>query len=541
MREFRVIGPPGTGKTTWLARNVRTAAEAYGSDRVVVCSLTRTAAAEVAGRDMTIPPHNIGTLHAMAYRALGGGEVAEAKLEGFNDFAASQGEHWAKVSIDAKRDDLEDVVERSGLKDGAGDAAMNRMNCLRARMVPAERWPYDVKGFAALWNQWKLQNGLMDFTSMLEIALRDVEEAPGNPAAIFADESQDFSMLAWSLARKWGEKALTFIAVGDPDQLLYGWAGVDVEAFTHVELPKEQRRLLEQSHRVPRAVHAYAVDWIEQTPHRESVAYRPVDRDGEVSRSVATWKYPEPLIPDVLRNLDEGKSVLLCATCSYMLNPLIAVLRREGIPFHNPYRTKRGDWNPLRPGKGVGAVQRMLAFAQPSGRQGDASWWTARDFDRFVDWLTSKDVLVRGAKKRIEEWMEAEPDKLMDYPAFAAVFKEEHIEAVFERELRWFVDHTLETHRRKLTFPFRIAERFGVSKLEEEPRVIVSTIHGCKGGEADVCCVFPDLSYAAACEWTYADGHAEKEGIRRAFYVAFTRAKQELVICNPASGMCVNC
>src|SRR3990170_6850084 len=73
MTTSRVIGPPGTGKTTYLSRQVRLAYEA--GHEVMVCSLTRTAAAEVAGRDLPLSKDAIGTLHSHAYRALGRGKI----------------------------------------------------------------------------------------------------------------------------------------------------------------------------------------------------------------------------------------------------------------------------------------------------------------------------------------------------------------------------------------------------------------------------------------------------------------------------------
>src|SRR3989304_2214617 len=76
----RVIGPPGTGKTTFLSRQVRVAYEA--GHEVMVCSLTRTAAAEVAGRELPISKDAIGTLHSHAYRALGRGKIEIADEPG---------------------------------------------------------------------------------------------------------------------------------------------------------------------------------------------------------------------------------------------------------------------------------------------------------------------------------------------------------------------------------------------------------------------------------------------------------------------------
>jgi hypothetical protein len=61
------------------------------------------------------------------------------------------------------------------------------------------------------------------------------------------------------------------------------------------------------------------------------------------------YKYPEPIVDDAERYVSAGLTVMVLATCSYMLEPLMAVLKRRGLPFHNPYRRKRRDWNPLQP------------------------------------------------------------------------------------------------------------------------------------------------------------------------------------------------
>ena len=59
-REFRIFGPPGTGKTTNVTRQVRRAVERYGPGGVLVTSFSRAAAAELAGRDLPIAGDRIG-------------------------------------------------------------------------------------------------------------------------------------------------------------------------------------------------------------------------------------------------------------------------------------------------------------------------------------------------------------------------------------------------------------------------------------------------------------------------------------------------
>src|SRR5579885_1884867 len=63
-REFRIFGPPGTGKTTSLTRQIRRAVDRYGRDSVLVTSFSRAAAAELAGRDLPLSPDRVGTLHS---------------------------------------------------------------------------------------------------------------------------------------------------------------------------------------------------------------------------------------------------------------------------------------------------------------------------------------------------------------------------------------------------------------------------------------------------------------------------------------------
>ena len=47
--EYRIFGPPGTGKTTNLTRQIRRAVERFGPDSVLITSFSRAAAAR-AGR-----------------------------------------------------------------------------------------------------------------------------------------------------------------------------------------------------------------------------------------------------------------------------------------------------------------------------------------------------------------------------------------------------------------------------------------------------------------------------------------------------------
>lgn len=534
MKEFRVQGPPGTGKSTYIRRQCQLAAESYGANKVVVCSLTKAAAANLIENDIPIPRDNVGTLHSLAYRALPGVDIAETHLEVFNEFCSENRQPGMRLASsngnpvdDANRDN--DIV--TGPIGGQGDQLLQQMNIYRARMIDRAVWPEGVKAFAKWWDSWKHENGYVDFTDLLEIALRDVDKCPGEPAALMADESQDFTKLAFTLARKWGEQCERWIQVGDPDQVLFAWAGVTIESFFG-DLPPEQTRVLHQSYRVPRAVHSYAVKWIESTPGRSAVHYEPREAAGAVRRLSARYVEPTAAVADCQRQVAAGRSCMFLVSCSYMLSKIIALLRDGGIPFHNPYRVSRGDWNPLRIGANSPAA-RLAAF---NVLQHEKRIWTNQELWRWVEWLPTA-TLQRGSKTSIQRDAKDCPAGVRDGVAVLRLFKPEYGNAVMDGDQAWFLSMIDEESKRKLAYPLRIAERCGVAALQETPRVIVSTIHAAKGGEADVIFLFPDLSPQGYTEWM--GGREGKEGVRRAFYVALTRAREELVICQAASTMAV--
>src|ERR1700733_12727718 len=76
--EYRIFGPPGTGKTTNLTRQIRRAVQRFGERAVLVTRLSRAAAAELAGQDLPIAADRIGSLHSHCWHGLCRPQIAEA-------------------------------------------------------------------------------------------------------------------------------------------------------------------------------------------------------------------------------------------------------------------------------------------------------------------------------------------------------------------------------------------------------------------------------------------------------------------------------
>jgi DNA helicase II / ATP-dependent DNA helicase PcrA len=536
--EWRIFGPPGCGKTTHTSRQITRAVEKYGPDAILITSFSRAAAAELVGRDLPVPREKIGTLHAHCYRALGRPPIAEVKVSDWN-------ETYPSLRVKGGTEgNLDEPMEEIGAN-ADGDELLAEANRWRNRRVPPQYWTDPrVKRFYQMWCEWKDSHGLLDFTDLLERAILDIRIAPGDPRVIFADEAQDFTRLQLDLVRKWGEHTDYFLVVGDDDQTIYTFTGATPDAFLTPEVPEEQKIVLSQSYRVPQAVHALAVRWIEQVQHRHPKEYRPTREPGEIVRAEGTTALPGSVIGAAEREIARGKTVMFLTSCSYMLQQIRQILSDRGIPFHNPYRRRRGDWNPLFSSHGVSAGERVLAYLRPHHSQGDkAVPWNATEYQKWADWLDAKGTFKHGRKTAakslkdgdiitidtLHEWLEPE--------AFDALIRGVMAEPVSDY-LFWWLKRVSKSHAKTAGYPVRVAALHGLEALRDRPKVIIGTIHSVKGGEADVVYLFPDLSRPAANEWDKPGEH--RDAIVRQFYVGMTRARHKLVICAPTNYMRVD-
>jgi superfamily I DNA/RNA helicase len=529
---FYVYGPPGTGKTTYLSRQARRAAAEHGPTSVAIASLTRAAAAEIAGRDTGIPEDLVGTLHAHCYRALERPELAETP-EGIR--AWNEAHPHAGLSRGVNQ--LEDTIGESG-GPGAGDDVHHQVMTLRARMVPRERWTIEQRSHDANWEDFKAQTGRLDFTDLIERCLAEVPAHPAHPKVLLLDEAQDFSRLELALAQRWAAAAQTTVLCGDPDQSIYTWRGASTDAIERLSIPDEHTRVLSQSYRVPRAVHSRASKWVSQIEGRKDVGYAARDADGAFREAAGvSLRSPERLTEALLEALSEtAGSVMVLATCRYMLAPLLAVLRKQGVPFHNPYRSNDGSWNPMR------AANRLKAFLAPDDRVwgAQARSWTWEDLRLWTDPLQARGNLARGAKTLIESkcqrdrFGESRAHEVVDLDTLPQLFGAEVPDhPAYRLDVDWYFDALRADGHKTLAYPIEVLRRRGPAALAETPRLVVGTGHSVKGGEADTVFVAPDLSVTGYWHGWHAGGPG-RDAIVRLLYVMMTRAHESVVLLDPS-------
>lgn len=528
MIEHRVIGPPGTGKTTYLTKQVTAAAAKYSAGDIAIASLTRAAAREIASRATSVPLQNIGTLHAHAYRRLDRPAIAETR-DGVKDW----NEHcpngaWRLTNKSVANPENATPDEMFAAPDEGGDSLLARLGVYRARMADPRIWNPTVRRFAEAWQAWKDERGYLDFTDLIAKAIEEVDSL--EVSLIMLDEAQDMSRLELTLARKWAEDAEQIVVCGDPDQNLYEWRGSDPAAFYATEATST--RTLAQSYRVPVAVHHEAVSWIERIPDRVQVDYRPTNVDGKVQRHQGLAAGDGTGIARMLESLaEDGSTVMYLTSCGYMLNPTIAALREAALPFHNPYRITQGAWNPLN------ASKRLLAFLRPDKNTwgDDARLWSWDEVRLWMEPMLAKGTITRGSKTWVEA--KARKGKLDEEPmvdnldSVLRCFEQDCHDPIFDLRMDWWLSKLKADDRKRQRYPVELALRRGPWVLRDKPRIILGTIHSVKGGEADKIVLSPDLSRAAAEEWF----GVNKNSIIRTFYVGMTRARQELHIIGPTT------
>jgi len=349
---------------------------------------------------------------------------------------------------------------------------------------------------------------------------------------------------------------------GDPWQALYSWRGAHPELFIDPAVPDDHRMVLSQSYRVPRAVHAKAMTWVRQLSDWTDVQYRPRDHEGEVLHSTSNWKAPEAAVKQAVQYLAAGKSVMFQVACGYMLPPLIKILRQRGIPFANPWRVKHGGWNPLRmASEGTTTMRsRLINFLRPdAGLFGqDARRWTYEELDSWASIIKAAKTIKRGCKLAISQAASNEPDRLVSARAMDQWFEPDAagcLQRAFESRdpelcegqtgrvslqslIQWWSDRLLKGKVGSIDYLTSILTTYGADTLTAPPKLYVGTIHSFKGGEADCCFVFPDLSPAGWIEWSQPG--RRRDGVVRLMYVGMTRARETLILCEQASTAAVD-
>ena len=495
---FRIFGPPGTGKTTTLLNMVDKAlANGTPPQTIGFLAFTRKAANEAkerAAERFRLDPKKdlqyFRTLHSFALTLSGIRPEQIMQPEHYAELSQAMGIHLVTGRNNPIEDDMPDLVK-------ASDPILSLINLARLRKVPLRK-QYNVSSVQFDWNTvnhvdrclraYKHESALFDFTDMLQTFIDKGHEFCPRFNLCFLDEAQDLSPMQWDIAHLIEDKTQQMYCAGDDDQAIYKWAGADVEHFLGLDGGSET---LQQSYRIPAAVHAVAETIAKRIHNRYPKIYKPKQERGCCARIAHVAEL----------DMSEG-SWLILAQAGYQLQPVAADLRSFGHLYE--YRGSR-------------SINQKLSDA--------VNGWTDLQKAREVSIDTVRNIYsYMSTGKRIARGYK----KLTGIPDDELVNIDDlqlRHGLIATKDMIWSeaMDRIAAKDRAYITALLRRGEKFNGT-----PRISVSTIHGSKGGEADNVVLFTDLSPAADSTMRIAP-----DDIHRVFYVGVTRTRQNLYLVDP--------
>ena len=155
------------------------------------------------------------------------------------------------------------------------------------------------------------------------------------------------------------------------------------------------------------------------------------------------------------------------------------------------------------------------------------------------DWsahIESGSVFSAGKKDEAKKLVGKEPMSVDEILRFIPEHTFNHILNLMREPVKaaeWYMRNVIPAKRKSYEYPIRVMKKTGVTAINAKPELLIGTIHSCKGGEAFHVVLCPDMSKAGMLNWM--GNRVQQDMVRRQFYVGMTRAKESLLLCEPAS------
>lgn len=492
----RVIhfGPPGCGKTTTLLQIMeKELKEGVSPDRIAFLTFTRRARFEAmdrVGKALGMTQRDLPyfrTIHSLAFRGL---NLKDGDIMGFkhlNIFGVAMGLKFGKTSATE--------MAAEGLNSqSTGDVLIAIDNLARVRGTSLKYewnharsdvdWP-TMEHFSKSYTRYKKESSLLDFTDVLIEFVRERKRIEVDVA--FIDEAQDLSALQWLTALQAVEGAQRQHIAGDDDQSIFGWAGADTQFLMNLE---GERRILTQSFRLPRVVHALSNRIIKRVKNRVTKEFKARDAEGLIKRHAN------------VDGVDLGSEKWLWLVRNRFLLPaLIQSLEQKGIVYtqhglnsiRDAERDAIYDWERLRAGRSI-----------PVGR--------VRDIYSFLK-----------TKTQIKHGFKLLPD--VDETTSLSIAELEKNHGLLAKGT-WFETFQSIPDQRRAYYRKLLRDK---KTLKLDPQVQLETIHGAKGAEAPHVALFLEQSRRV---WD--EGQQDPDAEHRVWYVGATRAIESLHLIEPS-------
>ena len=498
-KTIKIYGPPGTGKTFTLIERIlkNYLRKGVPPERIAFISFTNKAVNTAIDRALSAFPQytienftRFKTLHKYCRRYFKE-EIFDIK-NCMIDYALQ--ESILKRS-DNRLEDDEFIYKDWSLS--IYDKARNMMTdpIKVYKMESYKKDNIDVfQRKIATYEHYK-KDSFIDFTDMIERAIDEIDFPPLD--VLILDEAQDFTPLQWSVLYKLAKNSKKIYLAGDDDQGIYQWNGADSKYFT-TYFPG-RKVVLRKTRRFGEAIHHFTEIIRRGIIDSEEKEYLPSNKKGAVKRYLN------------FKEIDfnqEGTWYIL-GRVNRVVNELRMSAKEAGLYFGDNKGNKSFDrkqwtaikaWTAISNGKIINKSEAETMYKYIRDIEKDA-------FRTEKFWISEPDFKTYNFET-LKEWCGlAVPDEKKN------------------KEWWWILRRNF-TSRQKIYF-IRLLKRYGQKQLNEDPQIIIDTIHSVKGGEADHVVLASKNDYASDFS---RKNKLDKSGERKVYYTGASRAKDTLHI-----------
>jgi len=490
-----IPGPPGTGKTYRLVNHYLTKEinDFHTNPKKIVYVTFSNAAADEANERIKHPLLYISTLHRLGKRECQiDTETQLLKDKKWRQFT-SQSQICKGMRFETRKDAYGNTLHLNPHMRIITYARSKKIDLMEAALQ------LDLHHSIDLWlteqidedlQSYKHQTGMKEFSDMISDFVKEDKRLALD--AVFLDEAQDLSPLQWDMFFHIEKQCKRSYIAGDDDQTIYDFQGADPSVFISLKNNNEESFVFDnqiKSYRVPRKIHAKALEILKQINER-------LDKPWEARDEEGTYK-ENCLLTDF--DFKKNEWMILAQTNAQLKEPA-QHLNNLNIRFK-------------------GGQDELL----PSGLLDAYGIWTRLNSGASVSGEEAKYVIKNYFRKKQVKHSFGE-GKLLDTVDTVTLeeLQKEHGLLVAGS---WEQLHMSDEQRSYIKLLLKNGD-----DLTTDSKIELSTIHGAKGRECKNVILYIDFGTEDENNFLSREADKDPDKFHRLYFVGVTRARQNLYI-----------